>query len=72
MTIEQRPERGEIARSHRAQQLGVAAPKVVMLSARGLSDDVRGGLDSGADGYIVKPFRPSALLAEVERYLAGE
>ncbi|MBI2761769.1 MAG: response regulator [Chloroflexi bacterium] len=51
------------------QQLGAMAPKVVMLSARGLSDDVRGGLDSGADGYIVKPFRPSALLAEVERYL---
>ncbi len=50
--------------------LGAAAPPIVMLSARGQEQDVRGGLASGADGYIVKPFRPSALAAEVARYLA--
>jgi DNA-binding response OmpR family regulator len=54
------------------QQLGADAPRVVMLSARGQANDVRGGLDSGADGYIVKPFAPSALVAEVERYLAHD
>jgi DNA-binding response OmpR family regulator len=52
------------------ERLGEAAPVIVMLSARGLDRDVRGGLESGASGYIVKPFRPSALVAEVERYLA--
>ena len=51
-------------------RLGPRGPRVVMLSARGLADDVRGGLESGADGYIVKPFSPNALLAEVQRYLA--
>jgi two-component system alkaline phosphatase synthesis response regulator PhoP len=52
-------------------RLGSAAPTVVMLSARGQAADVRGGLESGADGYIVKPFAPGALLQEVERYLAA-
>jgi DNA-binding response OmpR family regulator len=51
-------------------RLGAAAPRVVMLSARGQASDVHSGLESGADGYIVKPFAPNALLAEVERYLA--
>ncbi len=51
-------------------QLGAAVPKIVMLSARGQESDVRGGWESGADGYIVKPFRPSALAAEVARMLA--
>jgi DNA-binding response OmpR family regulator len=50
-------------------QLGGAAPRVVMLSARGQAGDVQGGVDNGADGYIVKPFAPNALVAEVERYL---
>lgn len=52
------------------RQLGPRGPRVVILSARGLARDVSGGLESGADGYIVKPFSPNALLAEVQRYLA--
>jgi DNA-binding response OmpR family regulator len=52
------------------QQLGAQAPRVLMLSARGQANDVQGGLESGADGYIVKPFAPNALVAEVERHLA--
>lgn len=59
----------EVCRAIKAR-LGGGAPRVVMLSARGLADDVRGGLASGADGYIVKPFSPNALLAEVQRYLS--
>ncbi len=54
------------------ERLGAEAPTVVMLSARGLDRDVRGGLESGADGYIVKPFKPRALVDEVARYLGSD
>jgi DNA-binding response OmpR family regulator len=44
---------------------------VVMLTAMGLPSDRDRALEAGADGYIVKPFSPRALLAELDRRLAG-
>lgn len=38
---------------------------VIVLTARGGSDDVVTGLDSGADDYMSKPFRLAELLARV-------
>jgi CheY-like chemotaxis protein len=43
---------------------------IVILSARGLDDEVQAGLDAGAVAYLVKPFDTSQLVADVEHYLA--
>lgn len=50
----------------------LASIPVVMLSALGQPSDVRAGLDTGVQGYLVKPFSPRELLALVERLLVGE
>lgn len=42
---------------------------VIILSARGEEDDRVGGLQGGADDYVVKPFSPRELLARVEAVL---
>ena len=43
---------------------------IVMLSAKGDTQDVVKGLEAGADDYIVKPFRhPSALIARIRTRL---
>ena len=43
---------------------------IVMLSAKGDSQDVVRGLEAGADDYIVKPFRhPSELIARIRTRL---
>jgi DNA-binding response OmpR family regulator len=44
---------------------------VLMLSARGTPQDARRGREAGVDGYIVKPFSPRAVAAEVVAVLAG-
>lgn len=43
---------------------------VIILSARGLDDEVQAGLDAGAAAYLVKPFDTEQLLADVEQFLA--
>jgi DNA-binding response OmpR family regulator len=42
---------------------------VIMLTAMGLASDREHALEAGADGYIVKPFSPRALLEELDRRL---
>ncbi len=44
---------------------------VVMLTAMGLPSDRERALEAGADGYIVKPFSPRALLVELDTRLAA-
>jgi len=44
----------------------------VMLTARDDDDDVVGGLDSGADDYIVKPVAPAVLEARLRAVLRRE
>ena len=43
---------------------------VILLTARGTEMDKVVGLDTGADDYVVKPYRPAALLARIDRALA--
>ena len=45
----------EVCRAVRADP-ALAATKVLMLTARGGSNDVSRGLSAGADAYMVKPF----------------
>ena len=42
---------------------------VIMLTAMGLPSDREKAEEAGADGYIVKPFSPRALLEELDRRL---
>ena len=42
---------------------------VIMLTARGQTEDVTHGLDLGADDYIKKPFRTTELVARVKAVL---
>lgn len=42
---------------------------VLMLTARTDDDDIINGLETGADDYITKPFRPKILLAKVKTAL---
>jgi DNA-binding response OmpR family regulator len=40
-----------------------------MLTALSMAADRDQGIEAGADGYIVKPFSPRALIAELDRRL---
>lgn len=42
---------------------------VIMLTAMGLTSDRDKAVAAGADGYIVKPFSPRALLQELDKRL---
>ena len=55
----------EVCRQIRAES-GVP---IVMLTARGDTTDIVVGLESGADDYIVKPFKPKELVARVRARL---
>lgn len=48
----------------------VAHIPVVILSARGLDDEVQAGLDAGATAYLIKPFDTAQLIADVDQFLA--
>lgn len=48
----------------------VADIPVVILSARGLDDEVQAGLDAGATAYLIKPLDTAQLVADVDHFLA--
>ena len=42
---------------------------IVLFTARAQESDKKLGEEAGADGYIVKPFEPGALLAKIKEFL---
>ncbi len=42
---------------------------ILLFTARAQESDKELGKEAGADGYIVKPFEPSALLAKIKEFL---
>ena len=40
-------------------------PQVVLLSARGQSQDIEAGMNAGADAYLLKPFSPRRLIETI-------
>jgi DNA-binding response OmpR family regulator len=52
----------------RMRELGVAAP-VIMLTAAAGDDDTVQGLESGANGYVTKPYKFAVLLARIRAQL---
>lgn len=57
----------ELCRKYR-KTFGYAVP-VIMLTALGTTEDIVGGLDAGADDYLVKPFSFQELKARVSALL---
>lgn len=55
----------EVCRSIRSRSV----VPIIMLTARGDTTDVVNGLESGADDYIVKPFKPQELVARIKARL---
>ncbi|MFF4416654.1 response regulator [Streptosporangium sp. NPDC001559] len=55
----------EVCRRIRA----TTSTSIIMLSARGDDFDVVGGLEAGADDYVVKPVRPQVLEARIRAVL---
>lgn len=58
----------EFIRRLRANDLWSAIP-VIMLTAKGESEDLVKGLSVGADDYVNKPFSPSELVARIKAIL---
>ena len=46
-----------------------AAIPVILLSAKAQVDDIRAGIDAGADDYVTKPFEPLELVDRVNKLL---
>ncbi len=46
-------------------------PYFVFLSAKAQPSEIEEAMEAGADGYLVKPFEPKELLAEVQRLVGG-
>lgn len=46
--------------------------KIVMLTSMGGDEQVKKGFEAGADGYMVKPFSPVALISKVSEMLGSE
>lgn len=46
--------------------LSLGRPQVVLLTARGRSQDVEAGMNAGADAYLLKPFSPLKLIATID------
>ena len=55
----------EVAQKIRASHL----TPIIMLTAKGDSDDIVEGLEAGADDYVTKPFNSSVLLARIKANL---
>jgi DNA-binding response OmpR family regulator len=58
----------DVCKALRADPRTAALP-IIMLTARGEESERILGLDSGADDYVVKPFRPNELMARVRALL---
>lgn len=43
----------------------LGAPQVVLLTARGQSEDIQAGKAAGADAYLLKPFSPLKLIETI-------
>jgi two-component system chemotaxis response regulator CheY len=55
----------------RLRALAIRRSPVIIVSTEGKEDDLRRGLEAGADGYVRKPFKPKELQDLVRRMLGA-
>ena len=55
----------------RLRALSIPRSSVIIVSTEGQEDDLRRGLEAGADGYVRKPFKPKELQDLVRRMLGA-
>ena len=55
----------------RLRALSIPRSSVIIVSTEGQEDDLRRGLEAGADGYVRKPFKPKELQDLVRSMLPG-
>jgi two-component system chemotaxis response regulator CheY len=55
----------------RLRALPIPRAAVIIVSTEGKDDDLRRGLEAGADGYVRKPFKPTEL-QDLVRKLLGD
>jgi two-component system phosphate regulon response regulator PhoB len=60
----------EVCASIRADT-GMSQPRILMLTAKSQDSDIALALTTGANGYLIKPFRANDLLERVEALLAA-
>jgi len=48
----------------------LAQPRILLLTAKSLASDIALAMSTGADGYLIKPFRANELLERVDALLA--
>lgn len=53
------------------QNAGLAATKVLMMTARGSASEQRRALEHGADGFVSKPFDLAVLRREIARLIGA-
>jgi DNA-binding response OmpR family regulator len=51
---------------------GMADTPIILFSARSNPDDVRRGMDMGANAFVSKPFEPAQLIGKIEELLAAK
>jgi len=52
--------------------LEVSEVPILMITAKSQDSDIQSGLASGANGYLIKPFRPAALMEKVSEMLEAK
>jgi len=55
----------------RALKARANPPRVVLMTARGRSEDLDAGMQAGAEAYLVKPFSPLQLIQNINQQLEG-
>lgn len=60
----------EVCRRLKADPVTSSIP-VIMISALALDQDRKQAMASGASGFILKPFDPKDVIAEIERWTSG-
>ena len=59
----------DLARALRAKSISKSVP-ILMVTVRGVREDVVAAVDAGINGHIVKPFTPQVLKEKIDQILA--